>query len=294
MTFTCPSCEKKFNTMNGFGGHRRWCVPTGQSFGNYPAEAISAEVDDDDFENVGHAVDNACDLHVLMQQESILKSCSLFSAELKDGCVLSLLLKIYLFGEKTSLSVSEGSELLDLVRSSFPGPISDAMPLSYETLKVKIDSYSPDLFRMKRTIVKFPPNFSSHDINVYEGHYLNILTLIGDMMLEISADDLHLQPLLLRHHSDSRVLREPASGLDFENMFNYVTETYGVDVIPLPVTVAIDELALNKLGSRGAKPAYIQLASRKADKYWGADNIRCVGFSPTTQVSYVYGSSYNE
>ena len=56
------------------------------------------------------------------------------------------------------------------------------------------------------------------------------------------------------------------------------------DVVPLPITVAIDELALNKLGSRGAKPAYIQIASRKADKYWSADNIRCVGFSPTTQV----------
>ena len=72
---------------------------------------------------------------------------------------------------------------------------------------------------------------------------------------------------------------------DFASMFEYVVDKYGQDVVPLPIAVAIDELALNKMGTRGAKPVYVQIASRKAEYYWSSDNIRCVGFSPGSEVN---------
>jgi len=86
-----------------------------------------------------------------------------------------------------------------------------------------------------------------------------------------------MEPLLLVDSSNNRIIREPSTGLDFQKMFKYVTEKY---VVPLPIAVALDKLALNKLGSRGAKPTYVQIASRTAEKYWSSSNL-----NPITQVS---------
>jgi hypothetical protein len=235
------------------------------------------------------ALDDNVNMSVMRKQEAILACSNKLSATMKNNGIMSVLLKLYLFGETVHLSVSQGTQLLQLMRSTFPGGTSDELPLSYETLQAKVNSCFYDQYVIKQTIIKFPSSFSSSGVIVYRGHYVDILTLLGDMMLDISAEDLHLEPLILRDSCNNRVVRVSASGVDFETMFEYVTNKYGQDVIALPITVALDELALNKTGSRGAKPTYIQIASHKVEKYWSAQNLRCIGYSPMTQVGdYVF------
>lgn len=249
-------------------------------------ETEIADFNDDvnDHEAIAAALDNV-NTSVCQQQDSILEISSVLTATVKNGCLLSIMLKIYLFGEQIQLSNSEGNQLLELLKSIYPGATSDQFPSSYETLQGRIDHFFHDTYEIKTSVLYFSSKFSTCALPVYQGHYVNILTLIGDMLLDISVEDLHLEPFLLRDADNNRVIREPASGMDFEMMFNYVQNKFGQDVYPLPITVALDELALNKLGSRGAKPAYVQISSRKVDKYWSSDNLRCVGFSPMTQVS---------
>ena len=81
--------------MNSLAGHRRWCMPTTQVSGRIRKNAVPWETednfDDAQFETDDH-VENNLDVHVLTKQESILRSSFQFTSQLKDGCVLSVLL----------------------------------------------------------------------------------------------------------------------------------------------------------------------------------------------------------
>ena len=96
---------------------------------------------------------------------------------------------------------------MDLLRSTFPGATSNILPLAYATLQEKVDNYFQDEYQLKRSVLKFPTSFSSSKLNIYEDHYVDILTLIGDMLLDVSEDDLHLAPLVLDNSNDSAVIR---------------------------------------------------------------------------------------
>jgi len=73
-------------------------------------ETEIADFDDDvnHHEAIAAALDNV-NTSVCQQQDSILEFGSLLTATFKNGCLLSIMLKIYLFGEQIQLSNSEGN-----------------------------------------------------------------------------------------------------------------------------------------------------------------------------------------
>lgn len=233
MSYKCQVCEKKFSTVNSLAAHRRWCALSAHSIidinkGN-PLTTEKKEREEQHVLDGDNEVDAAVPINnvntsILLRQDSILKSCSMFTATMKEGCMLSVMLRLYLFGEQVSLSNSEGTMLLELVKSAFPGVASDQLPNSFDTLQGKVDKYFTDEYDIKRTVIKFPSSFSSSDVNVYEGHYVDILILIGDMLLDLCLEDLHMEPSVLVDSSNNRIIREPSTGLDFQHMFKYVTE----------------------------------------------------------------------
>ena len=225
------------------------------------------------------------DVTFLRQQEDMLQTNENISTALRSSCILGSMLKIYMFGERTALSSEQGNLLIKIMKSISEGCVISEIPMSYDVMKDKVEVIFTRIFEVHPVGICIPEAFSSSRDVVYEGHHVNVMTMLADMLLQIDIKDLHVKPFRIRDEEGTRVLREPSSGMDFKEMYEYTTRHYGPDVIPLPVTVALDELALNKVGSRGAKPLYIQISSIHADTYWAESNIRCIGFSPATLVS---------
>lgn len=126
-----------------------------------------------------------------------------------------------------------------------------------------------------------PNVFVEHPVQLYNGHFDDVMHVISDMLLSLdSIDDMHMRPLKLRNEEGCKVFREPASANAYQRIWKHTKDFYGDDFFPILLTIAVGELALNKLGSRGAKPVYIQNASIKMEKYWNKENIRCVGYAP--------------
>ena len=297
MTFVCAKCGSKHKTMNGLAAHRRWCYEGRQSIQSNINRNIPLEdppnLDFDELSDVSYDEvieechnDRPVNLTYVKKQEAMIREHVDITAAIKEAGVLSMLIKIFKFGEDTALSRTQGGILLKLLRSLFPVAMEPFPNIGYKTLVQKVELLFGNHYIMQTTSIKLPFCFSTSNTTVYEGKFVDIITVIGDMMLDRSVDDFHLEPLILEDSNGTQVCREPASATDFAKMYEYVTKEYGTDVVPLPLTIATDELALNKMGSRGAKPLYVQLSSRTSDEYWSSDNIRCIGFSPRTEVVF--------
>lgn len=246
MTFLCLFCGFKHATLRGLYGHKRWCQCPHQRSITAPSEYSPVES---------------------TPQESNTDEVS--GEEERE---------IY------ELSSQQGTLLIKVLKSKFREEVISEIPKSYEVMKDKVELIFTRIFEVYPVGILIPEDFSSSQTTIYEGHHVNVMTMLADMLLQVDIKDLHVKPFRIRDNEGTRVLREPSSGMDFKEMYEYTTRTYGPDVIPLLVTVALDELALNKVGSREAKPLYIQISSMHADKYWDESNIRCIGFSPATLV----------
>ena len=146
-----------------------------------------------------------------------------------------------------------------------------------------IDLFQADTFKYK--VPKcFLPNGADRT-TIYEGAYLDVTAVLGDMLLDIDVKDLHLRPPNNVNDSGHTVFGEPAYHEYFRVLSEYTEHQYGPDVYPLAVNVSSDDLFLNKTGSRGAKPIYVSIANKKAANYWSNGSVRCIGFAPSEVVS---------
>jgi hypothetical protein len=186
------------------------------------------------------------------------------------------MLKVYLFGIKVFLSELEGDELLRLLQNFTEYPF---VGRQYRALKAAADKLSTDYLAIVPYKYSIPFVFDDNETNLFTGHHNPVLHVVGDMMLNICEDDLHLNA-----PPDDRIYKEPSTGTEMRKMYACVAEEYGEDFYPLPIAINLDDLALNKVGSRGAKPVYLTIASMKAGKYWEKDNIRCVGFASEGKI----------
>ena len=172
------------------------------------------------------------------------------------------------------------------LRHGFDLPLSN----TYRRTRYILESSYLELFTISRFTYKIPAVFLNEGVlrpKIFEGHFLNIMVVLCDMLLQITVEDMHLRPFVQVTEEGVPYLGEPATSPYFKLLFDYTQATYGEDVFPIPICISSDDLALNKTGSRGAKPVYMNLASRTAKGYWDTRALRCVGFAPASIVSGV-------
>jgi hypothetical protein len=216
---------------------------------------------------------------ILKLQNKFLASCQTVGITCRQNVALVQMLKVYLFGIKVSLSELEGDELLRLLQNFTSYPF---VGRQYRALKAAADKLTTDNLKIEPYNYSIPLVFDDNETKLFTGHHNPVLHVVGEMMMPLCEDDLHLQA-----PPDDRIYKEPSTGTEMRKMYAHVAAEYGEDFVPLPLAINLDDVALNKVGSRGGKPVYLTMASIKAEKYWDKDNIRCVGFAPEGKVRYL-------
>ena len=174
-------------------------------------------------------------------------------------------------------------ELILLRRGSVVESTSNFRRMREDLEKDFIQLFKVDIFKYKIPKCFVPAGVDRPTI--YEGAYLDLKAVLGDMLLDVDVQDLHLRPPNNVNESGHTVLGEPAFHEYFRVLSEYTLTQYGADVYPLAVNVSSDDLYLNKTGSRNSKPVYISIANKKAQVYWKKGSVRCIGFAPSEMVS---------
>lgn len=123
---------------------------------------------------------------------------------------------------------------------------------------------------------------------VFGGHHLNGMQMLQTILMKFSMKDLYITPQVsFDPAGGGRIFGHPCAGRAYEELFEYNRTSFGEDVIPLIVMIGFDDLSVNKTGSRGAKPIYVQLANLKEEFYWTKHSMECFGMAPQLKVRRV-------
>ena len=247
MTFSCLFFGFKHATLRGLYGHKRWCQGPHQRSISAPSEYSPVEstpqesnTDEVSGEEEREIYEPDANVIYLRQQEVMTQLAESISTALRSSSILGLMLRIYMFKEKTALSSQQGTLLIKVLKSISREEVISEIPKSYEVMKDKVELIFTRIFEVYPVGILISEDFSSSKTRIYEDHHVNVITMLADMLLQVNIKDLHVKPFRIRDNEGTRVLREPSSGMDFKDMYEYTTRTYGPDVKPLPVTVALD------------------------------------------------------
>jgi hypothetical protein len=224
----------------------------------------------------------------LMFQEQLLKYEYILKGRFKKDPAFMNNATMALFGNKYSLSdtamdvcrkISEVFAIRN--KSIWPAVKNRFGNIRGSLLKKWFRLFNTETFKYK--VLKEFSDKKKPD-TIFIGHFVNPLKVAAYMLINMKVGDIHLSPPVCLDSNGVRYIHEPASGDFYKQLFEYTQERYGANTYPLPISMSTDDLALNKANTRGAKPAYISIASKKGKVYW-KDNIKCVGFSPVNKVS---------
>ena len=304
--FTCMYCTRTFCTVQELAGHESWCAKkmneTRISTSDTTAVVLCNNMGDSvdimhsesnnsmEFEEQSVYDDLFCAQHTesaqpdddyLMQQIETVKAHEYICDKIKYDHNFLALLKVYIFGSKKQLSEKDMKDFLDVL-SYFVSDQSTGLTEMYNAVKKILNKQSfNDQFVINEFIYEIPRVFTDAKHILYKGHSFNVMSAVADMLLSLD-DENDINYTFNDINED--IFQEPATALEYQKMNVYIKQHYGEDYCPLPLTISTDGLALNKLGSRGAKPLYVQVASAKMHCYWSKNNIRCIGFAPEEQV----------
>ena len=93
----------------------------------------------------------------------------------------------------------------------------------------------------------FTPKYAAMD-SVASGHYVNIMQVLAEMLIDIPKESFHFVPFDLRNDNGERMYREPGTAHVFKEYCKLVKEKCGEDAYPLLIVVNGDSLILNKTG----------------------------------------------
>ena len=296
-SLACSRCGSRFGSEHSLSGHRRHCSSLNSvaaikviksdsycydiqcnneaTYSNDDGTATSEPVYDDRL---------PCSPKYLDVQNTIAQAMDVIRYNsLKDIYIIGLL-KIHVFIEHKKLSAQDTKDLFEILVKFNPDWCIEGLQRGYNVLTSKTDKMKNKIFEVESFSYSIPRLFTDGHHNIYEGHHLNILNVVADMMLSMDQSWFTFND----YGEDHMVFAEPSKGLVCRKMERYIHKTYGEDYYPLPLVVSFDGLVLNKISTRNAKPVYIQLACVKSEKYMSNNNIRCVGFAPQLQVYAIY------
>ena len=302
---TCIYCNQTFCSLHVLAGHVGWCAKklkqtrksisdtTGVLLSNNMGSSVdtfdATSNKSKDLEEYSVYDDLFCAQHTesaqpaddyLNQQLENIKSHEYICNKISCDHNFLALLKVYIFGSKKQLSEKDMKDFLDVL-SYFVSDQSTGLTEMYNAVKKILNKQSfNDQFVINEFIYEIPRVFTDEKHILYKGHSFNVMSAVADMLLTFDENDINYT----FNDINENIFQEPATALEFQKMDVYVKQQYGEDYYPLALTISTDGLALNKVGSRGAKPVYVQIASAKMHCYWSKKNIRCIGFAPEEQV----------
>ena len=287
----CRRCRAHFASERGLAGHSRHCKSV-KSIADIKVTEADSTCYDIQCNNDTTCYDNEstgsnstvcdrlpCTSKYLEVQNIIAQAMAAIKLNSQKYEKIDGLLLIHVFIEHNKLSANDTIDLFKILVTFNPQWCVQDLQSKYHSVTSKTDALRNKIFQIEAYSYSIPRYFTDGNHDIYEGHHLNILSVVADMMLSIDEGD-----LIADSNEDHMVFAEPTKGLICRKMKRYIHDTYGKDYYPLPIVVSLDGLILNKIGTRNAKPVYIQLACIKSKSYMSSNNVRCVGFAPQLQV----------
>ena len=192
------------------------------------------------------------------------------------------------YGEFNACSISdkEGQHLVKTFTKIFRrrGIVVQYLPKNWVNVRRKIEKPFQNVFHMTSFNYKTPKAFACPRKIAYTGHYLNGMEVLQSLCMNFNLDDIYIAPSHNFSATEGHIYGHPCSSDAYDHLSNYTKEAFGEDVVPIIIIIGLDDVALNKVGSRGTKPLYMKLGNVKEDRYWDAQSIECFGMAPKLQV----------